>query len=68
MARKNRNKEDRREQAVERQATADGRTPQEQLTRLDDMFGKGKGAQKERGRLAKRIAEPRVKKDENTDD
>ena len=31
------------------------RTPQQQLTRLDEMFGKGKGAQKERARLAKVI-------------
>ena len=31
------------------------RTDQEQLKRLDKMFGKGKGAKKERTRLAARI-------------
>jgi hypothetical protein len=29
------------------------RTPQQQLARLDEMFGKGKGATKERAKLAK---------------
>jgi len=31
------------------------RTPQQQLARLDEMFGKGKGATKERAKLAKLI-------------
>ena len=32
-----------------------GRTPQQQLMRLDKMFGKGNGAAKERAKLAKII-------------
>tara|TARA_Y100000310_G_scaffold332881_1_gene409317 strand:+ start:7538 stop:7708 length:171 start_codon:yes stop_codon:yes gene_type:complete len=32
-----------------------GRTPQQQLVRLDKMFGKGNGAVKERAKLAKLI-------------
>jgi len=67
MARKTRNREERRERAKERKEAAEGRTPQEQLARLDDMLGKGKGAKKERAKLAKRIEDlknkPKVKKD-----
>lgn len=69
MARKSRNREDRRERANERKEVADGRTPQEQLARLDDILGKGKGAVKERAKLAKKIKDlknkPKEKKDED---
>jgi hypothetical protein len=51
---------DRKEQeqyawAQERTAEAAKRTPQEQLKRLDKMFGKGLGAKRERKRLVGRI-------------
>lgn len=42
-----------REEAQIRQEVRDMRSPQEQLQRLDDMFGVGQGARKERARLAK---------------
>jgi hypothetical protein len=48
---------ERQEQARERQTIANKRTPEEQLRRLDKMFGEGQGATKERAKLAKRIAE-----------
>lgn len=41
--------------ALERQEVAKNRTPQEQLARLDAKFGAGRGAVKERTKLAKRI-------------
>jgi len=44
-------KEDRRGRAIERQEARAKRTPQEQLRLLDDRFGEGKGAAKERARL-----------------
>ena len=45
----------RREAAVGRQAARDSRSDEEQLARLDDMFGPGQGAQRERARLAARM-------------
>ena len=45
----------RRERATTRTAKAEVRTPQEQLARLDRAFGVGKGAVKERKKLAARI-------------
>ena len=45
----------RREEAEERQAARDARGDEGQLARLDEMFGTGKGAQKERQRLAERL-------------
>jgi len=44
-----------------RQEAAAKRTPQEQLKRLDMMFGKGKGATKERAKLAARINKAKEK-------
>jgi hypothetical protein len=49
-------KEQKRERAVERAAQRATRTPQEQLKRLDELFGVGKGAKAERARLAKQIS------------
>jgi len=46
---------EKKERALERQEVASKRTPQEQLARLDKMFGEGKGAQKERAKLNKII-------------
>jgi len=53
-------KEDKRRRAIERQDERAKRTPQEQLKRLDDMFGEGKGAAKERARLAVYMLAPKV--------
>lgn len=41
----------RKEAAEARQEDKTNRTNKEQLSRLDKMFGKGKGAKKERARL-----------------
>lgn len=48
-------KEARRKSAEERAQARAALTDQQQLDRLKEMFGEGKGAQKERTRLAKRI-------------
>jgi len=45
----------RQDSAAIRQAVADLRTPQEQLKRLDQAFGVGQGAAKERAKLQARI-------------
>lgn len=47
-------RQERREAALARTVI---RTPREQLTRLDKMFGEGLGAKKERAKLNKRLAE-----------
>jgi dTMP kinase len=52
-----RNKERRKASAKERAEATTNRTPQEQLKRLDTMFGDGQGAQKERAKLQRRIEE-----------
>jgi len=44
------------EDAVERQEARAARSASEQIARLDTLLGKGKGAVKERARLAKEIA------------
>ena len=49
-------REARRERAVELREERSKRTDQQQLNHLDKMFGNGKGAQKERGRLLSKIA------------
>lgn len=41
----------RRAEAGERKAVRDALTPQQQLARLDTLFGVGQGAKKERARL-----------------
>jgi len=62
MARnKARGKSERKSRAEERQAVANKRSPEEQLARLDKMFGAGMGAVKEREKLHKRIADKQVK-------
>lgn len=45
----------RRADAEERQAARDARGDEGQLERLDEMFGPGKGAQRERARLVDRL-------------
>jgi len=47
----------RKKYADERLAVTSNRTPEEQLKRLDEKYGEGKGAQKERAKLAKRISD-----------
>jgi hypothetical protein len=51
-----------REEANARQKERDKLTPQEQLAKLDRMFGKDVGATKERLRLHKAITETADKK------
>jgi hypothetical protein len=43
--------EQKQEEASARQEIRDARNPQQQIDHLDIMFGKGKGAKRERGRL-----------------
>lgn len=51
----------RQEAAAARKAVSDARPPQEQLQRLDQAFGVGVGAKKERAKLAKRIEKAKGK-------
>ena len=44
-----------REEAEQRAAEREARTPQQQLQRLDKLLGEGVGAAKERARLSKLI-------------
>jgi hypothetical protein len=48
----------RRKAAETRNAERAARTPQQQLQQLDMLFGAGKGAVRERARLANQIATP----------
>ena len=58
---RNDRKANRREDAVERQAARDALSASEQIARLDKILGKGKGAVKERARLAKQEPAPKKK-------
>lgn len=49
-------------EAAERRASL---TDEQQLQRLDQLLGAGQGAQKERKRLALRIAEAKISKKKN---
>lgn len=51
--RRNDRKDDRRRDAIERQAVADGLSNAERLATLDTKLGVGEGATKERARLEK---------------
>ncbi len=62
MGNKRRRLEQRREEAVSRQAERDSRTPEEQLEKLDLLLGVGEGAKKERARLHRIIEEVALKK------
>ncbi len=53
----------RKKRATERLNVSSKRTPEEQLKRLDEMFGVGNGAQKEREKLAKKIKDRDTKVD-----
>ena len=48
-----RSRQERREESLIRQEERNKRTSQQQLAHLDKVLGKGKGATKERARLAK---------------
>jgi len=63
-------KDFRKKRADERLAVTQNRTPEEQLKRLDEKYGSGLGAQKERAKLAKRIkdlSEKAAKKEEKAE-
>ena len=62
----NRQKDVRHKKAQERLKVREARTPQKQLARLDEMFGKGGGAIKERARLSKLIKKTPKKKPKKT--
>jgi len=50
-------RDERRKRAEAQAEERAKRTPEQQIARLDQMFGKGKGAAKERARLAKQISD-----------
>jgi chorismate mutase len=52
----------RQEDAKERQEVRASRSNSEQITRLDSILGKGKGAVKERARLAKEVTVSKTSK------
>jgi len=60
-------KEAARKRAEEMAEERAKRTPQQQIERLDQMFGKGSGATKERAKLAKQIAESKKGKKKKED-
>lgn len=55
-------KENRKKAAAKRQEEADKRSAKDQLARLDEMLGKGKGAKQERAKLETRIAKDKEEK------
>lgn len=55
MGKTRRSKKQRREEAEIRATERSSVTPRQQLDKLDRLFGKGKGAQKERVRLKKQL-------------
>lgn len=54
-------RDERRKQAEALAEERAKRTPEQQLARLDGMFGEGQGATKERARLAQQIADAKPK-------
>lgn len=52
MKKRNDRAKERRLEAEERQARYDALTVKEKVAKLDDLFGKGVGAKKERAKLA----------------
>ncbi len=52
---KKKRKEQRQEEAQERQATYDKLSPEQKTAKLDQKFGKGLGAKKQRAKLQKSI-------------
>lgn len=62
LASRSRADRERRREVAEKNAELRAeRTDEEQLARLDEMFGSGQGASKERARLAIRIADRKSK-------
>jgi hypothetical protein len=62
----NANKKRKQDEAIMRESTRSKRSPLQQLKRLDGMFGKDKGAKKERAKLTALIIEQVNKKKNNT--
>lgn len=56
-------KDFRRKQAEERDGQRNSISHQQQLEKLDRLFGKGQGAKKERAKLVLRISEEKQQKD-----
>jgi ABC-type enterochelin transport system substrate-binding protein len=59
---------EKRDQAARLQQERANRTDQEQLKRLDQLFGSGQGAKRERARLLERIANAGTKKHKQKED
>lgn len=56
-------KEDKREEAKKRKENRRRKSPKDQLAKLDQLFGKGQGAKKERIRLQKKMLHKPIKKE-----
>jgi hypothetical protein len=62
LGKMSRRRDERKEEAVERDESRAGRSPSEQLTLLDARLGDSMGAQRERLRLLRAIEESKPKK------
>lgn len=56
-------KEQKKEETKKREENRRRKSPRDQLAKLDQLFGKGRGAKKERIRLQKKMLHKPIKKE-----